>query len=112
MREALRIVRRQRLDLVLLDVMLPGVSGLHLLRDIKRVDSSIAVIMVTGSGNVALAAEPLKMMLPRLCGSLSILAISIGWLPKSSRSREPAMLGRATRLTDAGSAAYYPARYG
>jgi DNA-binding response OmpR family regulator len=53
-------VRRQRPDLVLLDVMLPGVSGLHLLRDIKRLDSTIADIMVTGSDNVALAAEAVE----------------------------------------------------
>jgi DNA-binding NtrC family response regulator len=53
-------VRRQRPDLELLDVMLPGVSGLHLLRDIKRLDSTIADIMVTGSDNVALAAEAVE----------------------------------------------------
>jgi DNA-binding NtrC family response regulator len=58
--EALTIVRRERPDLVLLDVMLPGVSGRRLLRDSKRVDSTIAVIMVTGSGNVALAAEAVE----------------------------------------------------
>jgi two-component system, response regulator, stage 0 sporulation protein F len=103
--EALTIVRRERPDLVLLDVMLPGVSGRRLLRDSKRVDSTIAVIMVTGSGNVALAAEAVENGAAVFCGNLSILAISTAWLSKSSRSREPAMLGRATRLTDAGSAA-------
>lgn len=55
--EALTIVRRERPDVVVLDIVLPGVSGLHLLREIKRVDATIAVIMVTGSGDVALAAE-------------------------------------------------------
>jgi DNA-binding NtrC family response regulator len=58
--EALTIVRRQRPDLVLLDVMLPGVSGIHLLKQIKLLDPTIAVIMVTGSGNVALAAEAVE----------------------------------------------------
>jgi DNA-binding NtrC family response regulator len=55
--EALAIVRRQRPDLVLLDVMLPGVSGMHLLRELKRIAPTMAVVIVTGSGNVGLAAE-------------------------------------------------------
>jgi len=57
--EALTTIRRQRPDVVLLDIMLPGVSGIHLLREIKRLDPTIAVIMVTGSDSAALAAEAL-----------------------------------------------------
>jgi DNA-binding response OmpR family regulator len=57
--EALATIQRQRPDIVLLDIMLPGVSGIHLLREIKRLDPTIAVIMVTGSDNAALAAEAL-----------------------------------------------------
>jgi DNA-binding NtrC family response regulator len=58
--EALGIVRRQRPDLVLLDIMLPGVSGLHLLKEIKRTDPRIAVVMVTGSDDVGLAAQAVE----------------------------------------------------
>jgi DNA-binding NtrC family response regulator len=58
--EALGIVRRQRPDLVLLDMMLPGVSGLHLLKEIKRTDPRIAVVMVTGSDDVGLAAQAVE----------------------------------------------------
>jgi two-component system response regulator (stage 0 sporulation protein F) len=58
--EALAIVQRQHPDLVLLDVMLPGVSGMHLLKELKRIDSKIAVVMVTGSDSVGLAAEAVE----------------------------------------------------
>ena len=58
--EALAIVRRQRPDLVLLDIMLPGMTGIHLLNEIKRTDSTIAVVIMTGHGNAALAAEALQ----------------------------------------------------
>lgn len=58
--EALAIVRRQRPDLVLLDIMLPGVSGIHILKEIKRTDSTIAVVMMTGSANAALATDALQ----------------------------------------------------
>jgi DNA-binding response OmpR family regulator len=57
--EALAIVRHQRPDLVLLDIMLPGMRGIHLLKEIKRMDPTIAVIMMTGNDNVGLAAETL-----------------------------------------------------
>jgi len=58
--EALAIVRRQRPDLVLLDIMLPGISGIHLLREMKRVDTAIKVVMISGSDNATLAADALQ----------------------------------------------------
>jgi DNA-binding NtrC family response regulator len=58
--EASAVARRQRPDLVLLDVMLSGVSGIHLLREIKKVYPAIAVIMMTGNDTAALAAEALE----------------------------------------------------
>jgi len=44
-------------DLVLLDVMLPGASGIHLLNQIKRIDPTIPVVIMTGSGNTALERQ-------------------------------------------------------
>jgi len=58
--EALASVQRERPDVVLLDIMLPGMSGIHLLKQIKRADPTIAVVIVTGSDNVALDAEALE----------------------------------------------------
>lgn len=57
--EALAGIQRQRPDVVLLDITLPGVSGIHLLKQIKRTDPTIAVVMVTGSDNPILDAEAL-----------------------------------------------------
>jgi DNA-binding response OmpR family regulator len=58
--DALNAVRRQRPDVVLLDVKMPGMSGVEVLKAIKQLDDSIAVIMVTANEQVALAAEALK----------------------------------------------------
>lgn len=44
--EALEAVRRNELDLILLDIMLPGKDGLEVCRDIRRF-SQIPIIMVT-----------------------------------------------------------------
>lgn len=48
--EALRAVRRERPDLVLLDLSLPKISGAEVFREIRR-DSEIPVIMVTSRVN-------------------------------------------------------------
>jgi len=50
--EALRLARAERPDLVLLDLMLPGVDGLEVCRALKRDKSTerIPVIMVTAKG--------------------------------------------------------------
>ncbi len=44
--EALEIAQRERLDLVLLDVMLPGEDGFAVLRQLRRI-STIPVLMLT-----------------------------------------------------------------
>ena len=58
--DALTAVVRQRPDLVLLDINMPRMNGVEVLRDIKQIDETIIVIMVTANEQVALAAESLK----------------------------------------------------
>ena len=50
--EALVIARQTRLDLVILDLKLPDVSGTEGLRRIRRIDTSVPVIVVTSHGSV------------------------------------------------------------
>ncbi|MGF1470820.1 MAG: response regulator transcription factor [Rubrobacteraceae bacterium] len=45
--EALRIARRLRPDLILLDIMLPGESGIEVCEHIRERDQDVVVIMVT-----------------------------------------------------------------
>src|SRR2546428_7124904 len=58
--DALGAILRQRPDVVLLDINMPRMNGVEVLKDIKQIDDSIAVIMVTANEQVALAAEALK----------------------------------------------------
>src|SRR5438093_13172027 len=55
--DALSIVRRARPDVVVLDVMLPGMSGIHVLKEVKRTAPTIPVIVVTGTDSLAIANE-------------------------------------------------------
>jgi DNA-binding NtrC family response regulator len=57
--DALEAVLRVRPDVVLLDIRMPRMNGVEVLRDIKQIDPSIAVIMVTANEQITLAAESL-----------------------------------------------------
>jgi excisionase family DNA binding protein len=45
--EALNIIRKDRPDLVLLDIKMPGIDGIETLRKIKEIDRNIVVIMLS-----------------------------------------------------------------
>jgi DNA-binding NtrC family response regulator len=57
---ALDLVRRQLFDAALLDIRMPGMSGLDLLREIRRHDPTIKAMMITGYPEISTAVEALK----------------------------------------------------
>jgi len=59
--QTLQLVRATSPDLVLLDLKMPALSGLDLIQDIKKVDSTIAVIVLTGYGSIPTATQALKL---------------------------------------------------
>ncbi len=58
---ALEELGRQHFDLVFLDLVLPGVSGLDILRAIKERDKRAVVVIVTGYGDDPLALEAMSL---------------------------------------------------
>jgi two-component system, NtrC family, response regulator AtoC len=58
--DALRLVREEQPDLVLLDIQLPGISGLEVLEKIKEFDDDIIVIMVTAHGGLETAVTAMR----------------------------------------------------
>ena len=49
-REALRVFEREAPDLVLLDIMMPEVSGYDVCREIRRHDTRVPILMLTAKG--------------------------------------------------------------
>lgn len=58
--EALSAVQRQRPDLVLLDLRMPGMNGLDVLKGIRDIDRTIPVMMVSGESDHSVIGETLK----------------------------------------------------
>jgi DNA-binding NtrC family response regulator len=59
--DALRIVREDQPDLLLLDIQLPGISGLEVLEKVKELDEEIIVIMVTAHGGLETAVNAMRL---------------------------------------------------
>ena len=59
--EAERMVQEVQPDIILSDVMMPGMSGMQLLRSLKEGDSARPVILVTAQGTIDIAVEAMKM---------------------------------------------------
>ena len=56
-RGALDVIRRQRPEIVLADLMLPDIDGLDLLREIRQLSPKTLVIMITGFATVNSSVE-------------------------------------------------------
>jgi len=50
--EGLEIIKNQKLDLALLDIMMPGRSGIDLLKDIKQTTPDTTVLMITAMNDM------------------------------------------------------------
>ncbi len=57
----LRLFREEQPEMVLLDIRLPGMSGIDLLRAIREADSEIPVMMITAHGDVQSAVTAMKL---------------------------------------------------
>jgi len=58
--EALKVFRREEPDLVILDLKMPKMNGIEVLRNIKDTNPKIPVIMITAHGSTAVAVEAMK----------------------------------------------------
>jgi DNA-binding NtrC family response regulator len=57
---ALEIMEREDIDLVLLDLMLPGMSGLETLREIRRREPDQVVVVITAYSSIESAIEAMR----------------------------------------------------
>ena len=58
--DALRLVREADLDLVITDMKMPGMNGMELLEESKKIKSELPVIIMTAYGTIEMAVEAMK----------------------------------------------------
>ena len=80
--EAMEAIRNQKPDLVILDYMMPGMDGIAVLGEIRKINSKIPVIMFTGYPEMDCIVKAGK------------LGVS-GFVPKLGACNEPEGLLRA-----------------
>src|SRR5690606_7351947 len=59
--EGLRLLEGRHFDIALLDVNLPGISGLEMLRRLKETDAEVEVVMMSGHASLNDAVEATRL---------------------------------------------------
>jgi two-component system, response regulator RegA len=73
--EALREIQKDSPEMAVLDLRMPGMSGLELLKELKEQDPATRVLMLTGYGSIATAVEAVRQG-------------AVGYLPKPADADE------------------------
>ncbi|MFQ6112452.1 MAG: sigma-54-dependent transcriptional regulator [bacterium] len=59
-KDALSLLQKEPFDLVLVDLMIPGLNGLQILEALKQQEILTEVIIITGKGTISTAVEAMK----------------------------------------------------
>jgi two-component system, NtrC family, response regulator AtoC len=60
-KEALERITREEFDVLILDLSMPGLGGMDLLRMVKELDNPLEVIILTAHGTITTAVEAMKL---------------------------------------------------
>lgn len=59
--DGLHLLKRENFDLILLDIWLPHMSGIDVLKKVKSSEENVPVVMITGHGSVETAVQATKL---------------------------------------------------
>jgi putative two-component system response regulator len=60
-REALQEIKNRKIDLVTLDFKMPGLSGMEVLKEIKKIGAEVDVIIISGYGTLKNVQEAMNL---------------------------------------------------
>ena len=87
--EALQILDARSVDLVLTDLLMPGISGTDLARQVKQTKPAIPVVLFSGVNEIPEDATYADLFLSKVEGPVSVAA-KLRELLKNSRARQAA----------------------
>ena len=59
--KAIEFLKKQPTDVVVLDVKMPGIGGINALKEIKKIDPLMEVILLTGHASIEAALEGMEL---------------------------------------------------
>jgi two-component system response regulator RegA len=59
--EAVELAREESPEMAVIDLRMPGRSGLELLQELRRIDEGTKVVMLTGFGSIATAVDAMRL---------------------------------------------------
>src|SRR5512144_1673619 len=59
--DGLVAVQKERPDVVLLDIKMPGMDGMEVLRQLRALDDTLPVVMISGHGTTSTAVEAIRL---------------------------------------------------
>ena len=62
--EAVAVVEKDPPDLVFLDIKMPGMDGIEVLKLLKAIDDSLPIVMISGHATVSTAVEATRLGAP------------------------------------------------
>jgi DNA-binding NtrC family response regulator len=102
-REALEKLEKNGVDVVILDVKMPGMDGIETLREIKKIHPLVEVIMLTGHATVETAVEGMRLgafdYLMKPCEIEELLAKVAEAKEKKSKHEQKIMDARMKEIT-------------
>jgi len=60
-KKGIETVKKEKLDLVILDLKMPGIDGIEALKRIKEINKNIRVIIITAFGTIKSASDALNL---------------------------------------------------
>jgi PAS domain S-box-containing protein len=101
--EALSILEQEPIEVVFLDLMMPGMDGMEVHKHIKDIDPSILVIIITGYATVETAIEAMKQgaydFIPKPFEAEQLRIVASRALEKIDLTREAERLEEERRKT-------------
>ena len=59
--DALKLLQKENFELILLDIWLPQMNGIEILKKIKKMDENPQVVMISGHGSIETAVQAIKL---------------------------------------------------
>jgi DNA-binding NtrC family response regulator len=88
---AIQMVQKMKLDVITLDLKMPGLSGIEILKEIRKIDQNVRVIIVTGW-------TTLRDMMDTLCHGVFGYITKPFNVPEVIRTVEESLEGKTSNL--------------